>query len=188
MASELGLEALSIGALATSLKMSKSGLFAHFQSKDNLHLAILEEAMRRFQELVVLPALKKPRGEPRVRALFDYWIAWSQSDFLPGGCIFLTAAVELDDRPGPTRDFLAAAQGELAATLARAAHIAVDEGHFRPDLDTEQFAFEWYSMMMGSHFHQRMLRTPRTDERLRFAFERLISDAIGPRKRTRQQH
>src|SRR5262245_50837402 len=97
LVSKNGLAGVSIGDLAHELKMSKSGLFAHFQSKDNLEVAVLEEATRRFQQMVVLPALRRPRGEPRVRAIFENWLVWAQADFLPGGCIFQAAAVELDD-------------------------------------------------------------------------------------------
>src|SRR5712691_5887824 len=99
LATQLGLEGVTIGKLAEHVGMSKSGLFAHFSSKENLQVAVLEEATARFVALVVTPALKKPRGEPRVRALLDRWLDWSRADFLPGGCIFVTASVELDDRP-----------------------------------------------------------------------------------------
>ena len=104
VASEQGLEGLSIGALADDLGMSKSGLFAHFRSKEGLQIAILEMAGARMVDEVVRPALAAPRGEPRVRALFDRWLAWEQSPSLPGGCPFMAASFELDDRPGPVRD------------------------------------------------------------------------------------
>src|SRR5688572_32933520 len=137
--------------------MSKSGLFAHFSSKENLQVAVLEEAIARFVAIVVGPALKYPRGEPRVRALLDRWLDWSKADFLPGGCIFVMASVELDDRPGPARDRLLASQKDWVDTLAHAARIAVEEKHFRRDLDCEQVAHEIFSIAYGYHFLRRIL-------------------------------
>src|SRR5690348_6360773 len=126
LATQVGLEGVTIGKLADRVGMSKSGLFAHFSSKENLQVAILEEAEAKFVALVVAPALKRPRGEPRVRALLERWLTWSKADFLPGGCIFVAASVELDDRPGPARDRLVAAQRDWFGTLAQAARIAID--------------------------------------------------------------
>jgi len=177
LASELGLEGVSIGALADRVRMSKSGLFAHFASKENLQVAILEEASRRFVEIVVAPALKKPRGEPRVRALFERWLEWPAKAGLPGGCIFAAVTAELDDRPGPARDCLAASQRDWLDSLATATRIAVEEGHFRKDLDAKQVAFEVYALAFGAHFVSRLLRDARSDVRVRSAFERLLRDA-----------
>lgn len=181
LASEVGLAGVTIGTLAERVKMSKSGLFAHFSSKENLDVAILEEAVRRFVELVVAPALREKRGEPRVRALFDRWLAWAEQDFMPGGCIFMAAAVELDDRPGPARDKLVASQKDWMGTLAHAARIAVEEGHFRADLDPAQFAFEVYAMAHGYHTLRRLLRDKASERRARAGFERLLGDAARPR-------
>ena len=104
LATRVGFEGLTIGQLADDLKLSKSGLFAHFKSKENLQLQVPEMASRRFVDAVVKPALAAPRGEARVRALFERWLAWETSPSLPGGCPFVAAATELDDRPGPARD------------------------------------------------------------------------------------
>jgi len=177
LASEVGLEGLSIGALAERAGMSKSGLFAHFGSKEELQVAVLDEATRRFVEIVVAPALKARRGEPRVRALFERWMLWSKQDFQPGGCVFLAASVELDDRPGPARDRLVASQRDWLSALATAARIAVEEGHFRADLDPDQFAFELYAIAQGYHQLTRLLRDPRAPRRARAAFDRLVADA-----------
>lgn len=177
LASEVGLEGLSIGALAERAGMSKSGLFAHFGSKEELQVAVLDEAARRFVELVVAPALKERRGEPRVRALFERWLLWARQDFQPGGCVFLAASVELDDRPGPARDRLVATQRDWLSTLATAARIAVEEGHFRADLDPEQFAFEVYGIAQTYHQFNRLLRDPEAPKRARAAFDRLVDDA-----------
>ena len=182
LASTLGLEGVTIGKLAEHVGMSKSGLFAHFSSKENLQVAVLEEAVARFVALVVSPALKEPRGEPRVRALFEKWLAWSRADFLPGGCIFVMASVELDDRPGPARDRLIASQKDWVDTLAHAARIAVEEKHFRKDLDPEQLAHELFSIAYGFHFLRRIVDPAEAERRTRSAFERLITDAHATRR------
>ena len=177
LATQVGLGGLTIGKLAEHVGMSKSGLFAHFASKENLQVAILEEASERFVALVVAPALKKPRGEPRLRALFENWLAWSKVDFMPGGCIFVQAGVELDDRPGPARDRYFASQKDWLGVLAGAGRIAVEEKHFRKDLDAEQLAHEIYSLAFGYHFLRRIGDPVRAERRTRAAFERLLTDA-----------
>ena len=174
LASRIGLEGLSIGELAKRTEMSKSGLFAHFSSKENLQVEVLRVAAQRFAEMVVAPAIRKPRGAPRVRALFENWLRWSKADFSPGGCIFIAASTELDDRPGPTRDFLVGAQRDFMATMAKSAQIAVEEGHFRSDLDTEQFAYEMYSIYLSYHHFARLLRSPHAERRARRAFAALL--------------
>ena len=177
LASEVGLAGVTIGKLSQACGMSKSGLFAHFSSKENLQVQLLQEAVERFVERVVSPGLKHRRGEPRVRALFDEWLAWSTLDFMPGGCIFMAAAVELDDRPGPARDLLVASQRDWLETLAHAARIAVEEKHFRRDLDTGLFAHEVYSIASGHHVLSRLLADPKAEKRTRASFERLVADA-----------
>ncbi|HXI20661.1 MAG TPA: hypothetical protein VNH46_06230, partial [Gemmatimonadales bacterium] len=104
LASKVGLCGLTIGTLAEDLALSKSGLFAHIGSKEQLQILVLERAAHDFIEAVVRPALREPRGEPRIRALFERWLAWDRDGLLPGGCVFVAAASELDDRPGPVRD------------------------------------------------------------------------------------
>lgn len=181
LASSVGLEGLTIGKLAEHVGMSKSGLFAHFSSKENLQVAVLEEAIARFVTLVVSPALKQPRGEPRVRALFENWLAWSRADFLPGGCIFVVAGVELDDRPGPARDRLMASLKDWVDAIAHAARIAVEEKHFRADLDCDQLAHETFSIAYGYHFLRTVFAPADAERRTQTAFERLLLDARAPR-------
>jgi len=173
LASTVGLEGLSIGRLAERLKLSKSGLFAHFKSKENLALEVIEAARQEFIEGVVAPALKAPRGEPRIRALVDRWVSWGQR---PGGCLFVALAAELDDQPGPARDALAAAQRDWLDTLGGAARIAVTEGHFKAQLDVQQFAFELYGLMLGFHHLSRFLQDPKALARTRRAVDRLLED------------
>lgn len=177
LATQVGLDGLTIGKLAEHVGMSKSGLFAHFASKENLQVAILEEATQRFIAHVVAPALKKPRGEARLRALFENWLTWSKLDFMPGGCVFVVAGVELDDRPGPARDRYISSQKDWLATLAGAARIAVEEKQFRADVDVEQIAHEIYGIAFGYHFTRRIGDPARTERRTRAAFERLLADA-----------
>ena len=180
LASRDGLEGISIGGLASELGLSKSGLFAHFGSKEELQLEILKATGQRFEAQVIRPALKAARGEPRVRQLFDNWLQWIQDDSSLGGCVFLAAATELDDREGRPRDLLVDLQRQLQDTLARAARTAVEAGHFRADLDCPQFAFELFSLLLGHSHFRRLLRDPRTDSRTRAAFARLLDSARAP--------
>lgn len=180
LASEGGLGSLSLGALAERVGMSKSGLFAHVASRENLEVLVLDEAVSRFTDLVVAPALKKPRGEPRLRALFDRWLAWGKADFMPGGCIFFAAAAELDDKPGPARDRLVASQRDWLEALATATKVSIAEGHFRSDVDPYQVAHEIYALGYGHHALSRLFVDPRTEARTRLAFERLVTHAQAP--------
>lgn len=177
MASEVGLEGVTIGLLAERTGRSKSGLFAHFGSKEDLQVAILDDAVERFISTVISPALRERRGLPRVRALFEHWLQWSHAEFMPGGCIFMTATIELDDRPGKARDRLVSSEKDWLGVIAGAAKIAVDEGHFRADLDVEQFAFEMSAIGRGLTALARLFRDGVTDQRARAAFERLLRDA-----------
>lgn len=179
MAAAEGLAGVTIGRLAERVGMSKSGLFAHFASKENLDVGILREASDRFVSQVISPALKAPRGEPRVVALFEKWLAWENS--LPGGCVFVVASVELDDKPGPARDVLVSSQKDWIEAVAHAVRIAMDEKHFRKTLDAHQFAHEFYCMGFGHHTVARLIRDPLAVKRTRAAFERLLADARAAR-------
>jgi AcrR family transcriptional regulator len=180
LATRIGFEGLTIGRLADDLKMSKSGLFAHFRSKEGLQLEILRMAGARMVEAVVKPAFAAPRGEPRVRALFDRWLAWEQSPSLPGGCPFMAASFELDDRPGPVRDYVVQNLKDWLDTMAGAARIAVQEGHFRADLDCEQFAHDCQGIGLAFVHASRLMRDPRARERAQTAFEALLRGSRAP--------
>ena len=184
MAAEVGLDGLSLGDLASTLQLSKSGLFAHFQSKQALMLAVLEAGAERFVQTVVVPALGEPRGEPRLRALFDRWLEWGKT--ADGGCLFVAAAAELDDRPGPVRDALVTAHRAWLATLGRAARIAVDEGHLRDDLDERQLAFDLHGLMLAFHLHHRLLGDGGAEARARSGFE-LVLAAARPIRRSQDR-
>jgi AcrR family transcriptional regulator len=181
LASTEGLSGLSIGRLADRNRMSKSGLFAHFRSKEGLQLDVLELAVARFREAVFTPALRADRGEPRLRALFARWLDWVDQQSVPGGCLLTAAAVELDDQPGAARDALVDAQRQWAETLARAVRIAIEERHFRADVDPQLFAFQLHSIVLGYHHARRLVRDPHAARRAREAFEALLASA-RPRK------
>jgi AcrR family transcriptional regulator len=169
-----GLTGLTLGRLADTVGMSKSGLFAHFKSKEELQLQVLAEAVERFRERVIKRAFTAPRGEPRVRALFDRWVEWAEDPAIPGGCIMTQASVELDDMPGAPREFLAAAQRDWRALLAEAARRAMEIGHFRADLDPELFAFQMLGIALSRHQAMRLLRDPDADSKSRRAFDALV--------------
>lgn len=169
-----GLEGISLGRLASDVGMSKSGLFAHFASKEALQLDVLAAAAEKFKEIVVRPAFAAPRGEPRVRALFEHWLLWERNESLPGGCVFMHAIAELDDRPGPARDSLVDWQQQWLDTIAGAARIAVGEGHFRTDLDAELFAFQQYGLVMAYYHARRLFQDPQAENRVRRAFDALV--------------
>ena len=177
LASRCGLEGVSIGHLAEDLGLSKSGLFAHFGAKETLQVEILRFAADRFVQAVVRPALAEPRGEPRVRAIFERWLGWGRSHSVPGGCLFVAAASELDDRPGPARDELVRLQREWMESIAICFRSGITEGHFRADADPEQFAHDLYSVMLGYHHAQRLLRDPAADSRARASMEALLTAA-----------
>ncbi len=172
LARAAGVEGLTIGRLALDLSLSKSGLFAHFGSKEALQIAVIEHAREQFVARVIAPGLKAPRGEPRLRAIFERWLAWGAE---PGGCIFLALSAELDDRPGPAREALASALRDLLDVLATTARVAVDEKHFRADLDPHQVAFELYGIMAATHTAARLIADPKVGTRTRRALESLLA-------------
>lgn len=183
LASRLGLEGLTIGSLAEATDLSKSGLFAHFGSREELQLAVLEHAVQRYGEMVLMPALKIERGLPRLRALFERWLEWTLASGLPGGCIMISAANEYDDRPGPIRDAVIADQRRGNAVTERAVRLAIEEGHLKPHTDPEQIAFEMLGIVLASHNHRRLLGDREARKRALTAFEELVArHATAPRR------
>jgi len=172
MGSQVGLEAVSIGALAKAVNMSKSGLFAHFQSKENLQNDILHYAGDLFAQSVVIPALKVEAGTARIEALAENWMDWTSQ--LTGGCIFVRASNEMKDRPGIVRDYLLKQQEAWLEVLRRIAESAVKVGDFRPDIDCDQFAFEFYSLLLGFNLYHTLLKNEDIRERQQIAVESLI--------------
>ena len=175
LASQVGLEGLSIGALADRVDMSKSGLFAHFGSKEDLQLSTLRQAQALFRDRVFSAAQTAPPGLPRLRSLFSNWLAWlERNDELPGGCLMLSASAEYDDRPGPVRELLVAGQRELRGAIAKAIRLAIDEGHLREQTEAWQFAFELFGIVLATHHDRRLLDDNRSPTRAQDALERLI--------------
>lgn len=185
LASEVGLTGLTIGHLADDLDLSKSGLFAHFQSKEALQIQVLEHAAASFTELVVRPALATPRGEPRLRALFERWLEWDSA--LPGGCVFVAAASELDDRPGSVRTRLVELQRQWIDVLATSFRKAAEEHHVASDADPAQFAQDLYGIMLACHHHTRLLHDRSARRRARHAFDALLASAKRHPARRRER-
>ena len=183
LASRVGLEGLSIGRLARELDLSKSGLYAHFQSKEALEIATIDFAAECFVDKVVRPALKAQRGEPRVRALFEGWLSWSHRRDMPGGCLFYALTSELDDQPGATRDRLVQSQKDWRDMIASCFAVGIEEGHFRADADPQQFAHELYGVYLGGQFAGRLMQEAGADERMRSSFESLLDSARAPQPR-----
>lgn len=174
LAGEVGLAGLTIGELAERAGMSKSGLFAHFGSKEELQLAVLRAAQARFDDAVSRPAFNAPRGLLRLRSLFSRWLEWAAAQQQRGGCVMLAAASEFDDRPGPVRDHLAAQQRGWLAALGRTVGFAVEAGELPADTDTEQFAFEIFGLILSTHHYSRLLADARFIDMARIGLERLI--------------
>jgi AcrR family transcriptional regulator len=177
-----GLDGVTIGRLAEELGLSKSGLFAHFGSKEALQVQILEFAAQRFVDFVIRPALAAPRGEPRVRALFERWLEWARTHEQgpSGGCLFVAATTELDDQPGAARDQLVRSQRDWMETIATCFRTGITEGHFHAAADADQFAYDLYGAMLAHHHASRLLGDPAADARARAAFEALLAGARGP--------
>jgi AcrR family transcriptional regulator len=183
LASHIGLEGLSIGALAEVTGMSKSGVFAHFGSREELQISVVREYHRKFEEEVFRPALALPRGLPRLEALFDRWLRRVSLE-IDSGCIYISGAVEFDDRPGPVRDALVTMVQTWQQALERAIRAAVDEGHLRADTDVGQLLFEIHGLILALHHDARFLRHAGAEERARVAFERLVAHAAPAHGRT----
>jgi len=157
LASAEGLEGVTIGRLADELGMSKSGLFAHFGSKEDLQLATVDAARAIFIEHVVRPALARAEGMPRLWALCDDWLAHIENRVFLGGCFFTAASFEFDSRPGPVRERIVAVMKEWLCTLSRGVDGAKKAGHLKASVDPEEFAFEIYSLAMGAHWAFQLL-------------------------------
>jgi AcrR family transcriptional regulator len=176
VASQVGFERLSIGQLAERTGMSKSGLFAHFRSKEQLQLQTLDHAVAKFTDTVIRPTLRAPRGETRVRELFARWLDW-ETEALVGGCPFVAASTEYDDQPGPMHDSLVRQERDWTEFIVTVTGTAVSEGQFRADVDTRQFAFTVQCLMLGFQHAGRLLHDPDALTHTRAAFEQLLESS-----------
>lgn len=179
MAQRLGLEQVTLGALADELALSKSGLFAHFKSKEQLQLEVVKEVVERFTRIVILPALTKERGSPRVQQLFEGYVEWMRApaSSTQSGCILMAMSYEYDDRPGPVRDALVKAQHDWIDSVARVAKSGVGAGEFRADLDPKLFAFELDGILQSFHRALKLLQDERAETMARKALARLLAEA-----------
>jgi AcrR family transcriptional regulator len=184
IASLEGLEGLTIGKLASTLRISKSGLFAHFGSKEDLQCAVVDEARDIFVEKVVLPAAHL-RGLRRLRALCENLLAYGEEKTFPGGCFFSAASLEFDDRPGPVRDRIVGLMKKWLGNLERAARDAQDAGEIRKDVDARQLAFEIHALDMGGNWSSRLFRDESAFRSAKVAILRRIdqvTDSVPSRK------
>ena len=174
LATQIGLEGLSIGALAEVMQMSKSGVFAHFGSREELQISVIREYFVRFEDEVFYPALREPRGLPRLRRMFANWMQRASAE-IDSGCLFISGAVEFDDRPGPVRDALAHSVKTWLAAMHRAVVQAKEAGHLSVEADEEQVAFEIHGLILGLHYEARFLKTPGSIRRAEIGFGHIVA-------------
>lgn len=159
MAGRIGLEGLSIGVLADRMDMSKSGVFAHFGSREELQISVIRHYHALFEQEVFYPALEQPRGLPRLHVLFDRWLLQVSRE-VETGCIYISGAVEFDDRPGPVRDALVEMVQAWHDALQRAAQQAIDARHLLDETPSQQLVFEMHGLILALHHDARLLRVP----------------------------
>jgi len=167
-----GLESLSIGGLAQAAAMSKSGVFAHFGSREDLQLAVLDAVAEDFSQQVLAQAFHQPRGVQRLRAILAGWMDWTHG----AGCPMIAAVIEYDDRPGTIRDRVVHWQRRLREALTRAVQLAIESGELRADTDPAQFAFEMFGIVLVLHHDTRLFGGTDAIVRATRAFDRLIAD------------
>jgi AcrR family transcriptional regulator len=173
LATQIGLEGLSIGALAEVTQMSKSGVFAHFGSREELQISVIREYHTRFEEEVFYPAMQPPRGMPRLRALFANWMKRTSIE-IDSGCIYISGAVEFDDRTGPVRDALVGSVKTWLAAMRRAVVASKEEGHLRADVDEDQLLFEIHGLILALHYEARFLKNPGSVARANAGFDNIL--------------
>jgi AcrR family transcriptional regulator len=179
LASRDGLEGLTIGVLADRMNMSKSGVFAHFGSREDLQMEVIKLYHQRFEQEVFYPSVKEARGLPRLVAMFERWVKLVSVE-IASGCIYISGAVEYDDRPGPIREQLVAMVQAWQNALLRCVQQAIDCGHLKPDTDAQQLVYEMYGLILALHHDARFLRSPGASDRARRGFDRLIENYRNP--------
>ena len=173
-ATHIGLEGLSIGALAEVMGMSKSGVFAHFGSREELQVSVIREYHHCFEQEVFYPAMSAPRGVPRLRALFDNWMKRTSIE-IDSGCIYISGAIEFDDRTGPVRDALAHSVLTWHAAMKRAIQQAKDLGQLNADVVEDQMLFEVHGLILALHYEARFLKNPGSLARALTGFDNILA-------------
>jgi AcrR family transcriptional regulator len=179
LASRNGLEGLTIGLLADRMSMSKSGVFAHFGSREDLQLEVLKLYHHRFEQEVFFPSVKEARGLPRLVAMFERWVRRVSVE-IASGCIYISGAVEYDDRPGPIREELVSMVRAWQGALLRCVQQCIDCGDLKTDTDAQQLVYEMYGLILALHHDARFLRIPGAVERAHSGFARLIENYRNP--------
>ena len=174
LASQIGLEGLSIGALAEVTQMSKSGVFAHFGSREDLQISVVREYFVRFERDVFTPALSTGRGLPRLRALFANWMVQVAHE-IQSGCIFISGAVEFDDRSGPVRDALEQSMKTWLTAVRRCVAMAIEAGHLVKTADPKQVVFEIHGLILALHYEAKFIKSPKSMERAKAGFDNLLT-------------
>ncbi len=157
LSTQIGLEGLSIGVLAEVMRMSKSGVFAHFGSREELQISVIREYFSRFEQEIFAPAMRARRGLPRLEALFANWMKRVAVE-IQSGCIFISGAVEFDDRTGPVHDALASSVQTWLKAVFRAVVQAKEAGHLGAEADEHQIAFEIHGLILALHYEARFLK------------------------------
>ena len=173
LATQMGLEGLTIGAVAEMAGMSKSGVFAHFGSREELQISVIREYHYRFEQEVFYPVLLLARGLPRLRALFANWMQRTSAE-IDSGCLYISGAAEFDDRPGPVRDALASSVQTWMAALHRAVGMAVEQGDLAEQTDADQMAFEIHGLILACHYDARFLKNKRALGLAQRSFEHIL--------------
>jgi AcrR family transcriptional regulator len=179
MAAADGLESLTIGEVAKQLGLSKSGVFSRVGSREALQMAVIETTAGRFMQEVFVPAMREPRGRPRLDAIVRLWIKRAMSYETARGCLFSAGAFELDDREGPLRDLLLDHVMRWRGALRRSVVQALEEGHLRANTDVDQLVFELDGLFIALMREARFLRDPRAAERSWAAYERLMASVAA---------
>jgi AcrR family transcriptional regulator len=182
LASRTGLEGLTIGLLADKMSMSKSGVFAHFGSREDLQMEVIKLYHQRFEQEVFFPSVKEERGLPRLETMFERWVKRVSVE-IASGCIYISGAVEYDDRPGPIREQLVSMVQAWQGALLRCAQQAIDCGDLKADTDPQQLVYEMYGLILALHHDARFLRIPGAIDRARAGFERLIENYRNPKNK-----
>jgi AcrR family transcriptional regulator len=183
--SQSGLAGVTLGVLAEQVGMSKSGLFAHFRSKEDVQIELLSHMAEFAMAHVVEPSMKADEGLPRLQALVRNWFGWAQRAGLPGGCPVAAGLFEFDDVEGRVRNKILEMEGQWRLTLTELVQRAVELGHLRRDLDVDQFVWELCGIYLGHHAAHRFLRSADADRRAQTAFQALVDRAMPPNSKRR---